>query len=191
MDYDQDTENPTELDYSWSFYSFSAKHINYADPYKFISRKTTRDNFVPLSRYRRKYETGLFYPLSYYEHGNCVWSLKGEGPQCRWDTTQLAGVAIWEHPASAIGAKDLETRREDCRASLRTYTDWCNGNCYWFSIERYDAAEDMYVNVESCGGFIGEEYLIEEIKAHLKDIPLDRVELCGHGIVALSDLSGK
>jgi hypothetical protein len=75
----------------------------------------------------------------------------------------VAGIALWEDKPSDIGAKTSADRTQDCRRFLAEYTDWCNGSCYWYSIE----SEDGTI-VDSCGGFIGDS-IIDAIRDAMPD----------------------
>lgn len=159
IDYDSDVECPTEWGCEWSLYSFCRKHGNFKQPYSFITWDNERNVVGSNIGMRRKLNVGTAFLLSYFEHGQCVWSLKGEGPQCQWDTAQVAGILIWEHPVKELGPKTYTGRVKDARIFLDTYTKWCNGDCYYYCIE--DAEENC---VDSCGGYIGTEYMIRMLK---------------------------
>lgn len=180
---DQDTENPTSLDGRWKIYSFSTRHASYRSPDDFFG-----DNGRPHLWLQNKLRVGLAHVLSYHEHGNCVWSLQGHGPQCPWDSVDVAGLAIWEEKPSHMGAKTYEDRAADCEKFLECYTDWCNGACYYYRIERIGKAcvacgamtEEGSEDIASCGGFIGEEHLAECLQEAMpEDATSDNTELEG------------
>mgnify|MGYP000004506244 CR=1 FL=1 len=148
---DHDAESPCDWECSWKIYSFSSRHVNNASPDQFLT-----ENGKWRFEYARKADVGLVFPLSYYEHGLCEWSVSGEGMQCRWDSVRFAGVAVWNGKPGDIGAKTWESRRDDLRKFLRIYSDWCNGNCYGFSV-----IDDEGEIVDSCGGFIGSDDAIQ------------------------------
>jgi len=144
-------DNPSEYD-SWKLYSFSRKHVNYRH----------LDNFLPPGLgLRRKLEVGTAFLLSYYEHGQCVWSLQDEGPQCRWDTVNCAGILLWEQSPKNLGAKTLEARREDARQFLKTYTAWCNGECFGYILYEGNTEDE---EVDSCSGFYDPEEMAESVR---------------------------
>ena len=156
--HDQDCDNPNEWAGSWKLHSFSRKHINFTHPDEFFNQSAKASRQLA-----RKLEKGLAFILSYYEHGNCVWSVKGTGPQCPWDNVEVAGIAIWNEPASNMGAKTYDQRQADCARFLEVYTDWCNGNCYGYVIE--DAEGNQ---VDSCWGYIGND-VVDAVKLALPD----------------------
>lgn len=153
--YDDDTESPSDREAGWGFrlISFGRRHVNHEDPSKFFG-----DNGRPVLWLRNKLKAKTAFFLSYYEHGLCRWPLSGEGPHCQWDSVDVAGLLLWEGKA-----KDLhplpQPRVAAARAFLEEYTDWCNGECYWYSIEDADTGEE----VDSCGGFIGWDAVREAI----------------------------
>lgn len=160
LEYDTDTENPMEHDGQWTLYSFSNRHVNYKHPDEIMP-----DGKIPIGL-RRKLDVGLAFFLDYFEHGQCVWSLAGDGPQCQWDTERRAGILIWEHSPKEMGAKDRESRAKDARDFLETYTAWCNGECYGWSIEDEDGE-----HIDSCWGYYGNDtdYMFQCIEDAWRD----------------------
>lgn len=159
LGHDSDVENPLEWT-DWKLYSFNRRHINFRHPDEF---------FPPGIGLRRKLDAGTAFVLSYYGHGNCVWSLQGEGPKCPWDTTRTAGILIWEGKPKRIGAD----RREAARNILKEYTLWCNGECYYYTILDEDTGEYL----DNMGSCIGTDMLWECLSQQLK--PGDRVTFEG------------
>src|SRR5262245_26265560 len=130
--HDPDVDRPGSGYDGWKPVSFGRRHTNFEHPVNYdLSR---RENFG----LRRKLQAGLAFWLSYYEHGLCNWSLRGEGPRCRWDSVDVAGILIWTGKPSDLGAKTCHARAREARHFLGEYTDWCNGHCYWFSVDDGD-----------------------------------------------------
>jgi hypothetical protein len=83
-------------------------------------------------------------PLSYYEHGLCLWTVAGElppGADCPWDSVGIAG--FWLPDAETLeSAKNYGgfTRRMFMRKRARqacdAYTQWCNGEVYGYEVAR-------------------------------------------------------
>lgn len=155
--YDRDVERPDSMYDGWRLISFCCRHDNFEHPAAYCLNN--RENIG----LRRKLQVGLAFHLSYFEHGLCKWSLCGEGPQCRWDTVAIAGLLIWIGKPTDIGAKTYKDRAADARNFLEEYTDWCNGNCYWFTLQA--AGQPRH----SCGGFIGMDQLTEAINEALEE----------------------
>ncbi len=175
IEQDQDPLNPMDEDGQWKLYSFSRKHVNYEDPETLGLGDLGLDG-RPVVRnpgLRRKLERGLAFFVSYYEHGGCAWSRLGKGPQCPFDSVRIAGLLIWEDPASNMGAKTFEDRAKDADAFLESYTAWCNGEAYGYSIE--DPEEEVE---DSCWGFLAPDmpYMFECIKSAVGERPVRFVD---------------
>ncbi len=158
LNHDSDVECPNEWD-GFRLVSFGRHHNSYDDPHNYISHLDQYGDVVPANiGIKRKLKCETAFILSYFEHGNCVWSLRGEGPQCQWDNVSVAGILLWE-------GKPLrqDLRREAARDFCKTYTAWANGECYCYSIE-----DEEGNHIDSCGGFYDAEGMFEEIRAHTK-----------------------
>lgn len=152
--HDQDAESPTEYDGAWKLYSFSRRHKAFKHPDHFFEDGALN------AELQRKLDSGLAFLLSYYEHGLCVWSLKGTGPQCPWDSVDVAGILVWEHAEDEMGATTVEARTKDAASFLESYTAWCNGQVYGFTIEderTLPCGHTERVDLESCGGYYGND----------------------------------
>lgn len=118
-------------------------------------------------------------PLSYFEHGGCLWSVAGELPapcRCPFDSVAFAG--LWLPDAQTLAsAKNYGgfTRRMFMRKRARqacdAYTQWCNGDIYGYEIERLTACtccgSEQAESVDSCWGFYGLETCLSEAEATL------------------------
>ncbi len=171
IDYDQDTENPCEYD-GWQVHSFNTRHASFKHPDEFGIR---RDGTSSMLAIQNKLRAGTAFVLGYYEHSLCQWALSGEQHNCPWDSVSVAGVLIWEQPVKNLGPKTYKNRQEDARNFLRTYTDWCNGQCFYYCIETGNEV------VDSCGGYIGADDVTEAVREALKanDIAEDQVKFIG------------
>lgn len=153
---DSDIENPCEGgDGQWKVISFNSRHWDsesiedYFTPVYGPAPRYELEGFYATSiGLRRKLGVGTAFILDYYEHGSGHWSLSGEGNQCRWDSSSMAGIMIWEESPKNMGAKTLADRAKDARSSLELYNDWANGYGLYFSIEDGEGE-----HVDSCGGF--------------------------------------
>ncbi len=139
IEYDWDVESPCNGDYQWKVTSFNRNHTNFGDP--------PLDYYGNLSiGFRRKLQVGTAFLLDYFEHGTSIWSLRGEGPQCPWDSVTGAGFMALDDP------KDRpEGRKEDARNFLKWYNDWCNGQTFQYSLEKEGEV------IDSRCGFIGDD----------------------------------
>jgi hypothetical protein len=151
LDNDVDPEDPHDWS-DWVLRSFSRRHRNFVAP-------TTQLLHDLKDRLQRR----LAFTVSYYEHGPCTWSLRGSGPQCQWDTVQNAGVVEWIGPASGL-PRTYKAREQSVKTFLETYTSYCNGEVYAFSVE--DEYGDV---VDSCGGFYSPSDLVRQVKVVVGD----------------------
>lgn len=160
---DSDLQNPSEFDGAWKLYSFSRRHRDHENPETFFP------NGKPTLAIRRKLEVGTAFLLSYYEHSGSLWSLQGEGPHCQWDTVDMAGILVWEHKPSDMGAKTREARAKDAQGFLDDYNDWANGYGYGYQIEEVVTLPCGHTEtneVDSCYGFYSNQidYMFENIR---------------------------
>lgn len=162
---DYDVDQPDSGYDGWKLVSFGRKHRNYEGPDKYVKMfdRQTRAITPANIGLARKLNAGLAFWLQYYEHSLGRWDLKGEGPQCPWDTAPLAGILLWTGKPGDIGAKSLEDRAEDARDFLDSYNAWANGETYWFRLTGENGQE-----IESFGGLIGAEAVSEVIGEELK-----------------------
>lgn len=121
-------------------------------------------------------------PLSYWQHSQGVWGVRGslsEYPWFRFDGVDLAGV--WEPDdcclneldlAGAPGSEERSNRALELAANAcEVYTHYWNGEVYGYSVELFD--EDWVVADDSCWGFYG----WEEVEGAINDA------LAGMGVV--------
>lgn len=173
IDYDGDLPDPSEDDGMWKLYSFCTRHSSFKEPEELglgrgLDPKTNCPK-VNNPGLRQKLKVGLAFWLSYFEHGASMFFRKGtqSPPDMQWDGNKNAGLLVWEHEPSDMGAKTYEDRAKDADAFLRIHNDWANGRGYYFSIE-----DEQGENIDSCGGYYDSDsdYMLDEI-AH---------ELIGH-----------
>lgn len=168
---DPDIDNPADSYRAWTPYSFSTKHTNYRHPEELGLSMSVDGNGDPVilnPGLRSKFRAGLAYFLSYYEHGNSVWFLKGHhrpGIEYQWDGVRVAGLLVWEHSPKEL---PRDKRAKDAEIFLETYTAWCNGDGYYYRVE--DAAGE---DIDSCGGFYGSDtdYMLDQIRAAVAGRP--------------------
>lgn len=151
-------ESPTEYG-GWELISFNPRHIGYKDPHDYISHVNQYGEPIPANiGIRRRLEIGTAFLFSVYEHGLSAYSLRGEGMQCRWDTTDIAGILLWKDSPKDL-PKTYRERQEWARSFLDVYEDWANGNVYHFTVE--DENGEL---IDSCGGFIGADHFMSCVK---------------------------
>ena len=170
---DDNQEKPEGM--GWKLYSFSKRHASFKHPDNFFNNDES-DTTESQKEVADKLKVGHAFILSYYEHGNCVWSLQGEGPECRWDSVHKAGIMIYdESECGPMGAETLEDRAKDAAGFLETYTCWCNGEVYGYQIAEVTHCKECGHEIvkedpdDSCWGFYGNdiEYMASEVRAAL------------------------
>jgi hypothetical protein len=159
---DPDVPNPLD-DWSemGSILSLNRRHGNF-DPQGVESSIETNPDTVP---------------LSYFEHGLCLWSVAGElppGANCPWDSVTFAGVWIpdaetLESAKNYGGSTRRHFMRKRARQACDAYTQWCNGDVYGYEIEHITTCphcgEESTESLDSCWGFYGLDYCLGEAKA--------------------------
>jgi len=168
VEHDPDTESPFEY-----------------DCFEFVNGFTNRDRYcklrgeLPLEDLDK-----TWWLLNCYRHGGEVWSLAGEGYECRFDTSHYCGLLhLPSKDPSEVGGDATAA----ARSVLDVYNEWVSGNCWWYRIEYAEyvfqegtcpccetpdvtVREDRLVEFDSCGGFIGTEHVQQEIKDALKTL---------------------
>jgi hypothetical protein len=205
IDYDPDVESPCEYD-GFKVVTF-ANHIYTTDedPWKYLKDLAPTPRTVAL---RRKLDTGTAFWLSRFKHSGEQWGLIGEVHQDQWDTARVAGLLLWTDKPKDLG-KDYAEREQRARNFMEVYTDWCNGWCYQYAIERLQlASEDVddpdeldidldalgrrTEDVGGCGGLIGTEHLKSCLLDEFQGLNPDGLEivLAGacKGLIDLDDL---
>lgn len=145
---DDFTHDPPNMGERATVHSFNRRHYNSADPDAFglmvkEGRITSSNPGI-----RQRLDTGTAFILSAYEHGNIVWSLGGEGYQCRWDTAPVAGILFIDRKRG----QSREVREAEARTFLEGYNAWCNGEIYDVSLWADDEYEVM-LDFNFCLGY--------------------------------------
>jgi len=170
--HDHDAECPMDWDGSWKLVSFRDRSIHHANPDNYVKLHVGNTIIPATLGLRNKARVGFCFLLDYFEHGSARYDIHGHGPQCRWDTSNYAGMLIWEHPPKDMGSKTFEERQKDAKAFLETYNQWMNGEVYGFNLDKVDGTF-----VDGCWGFFDAPGMSEHIHPNLK--PGDRVQLTG------------
>ena len=153
---DPDAESP--LEYSpWTLISFNSKHVNYDKDFNL------KDAGI---RQKVKVETAFW--LDYFEHGHSSWSLRGEGMQCRWDTTRCAGIILGDY--EELKHRTHEEREQDARDMVRRYTDWCNGNIYeYVFVAKHVCSQCNHTKLDwNCTDWNGTWYDTDDMFVHIQ-----------------------
>ncbi len=159
-----DGDAPNPLD-DWSemgaILSLNRRHRNF-DPIRVASAIESNPDAVP---------------LSYFEHGLCLWSVAGElpaGARCPFDSVPFAGVWLpdsetLESARNYGGFTRRHFMRKRARQACAAYTDWCNSEIYGYEVHRIDGCGGCHAErselVDSCWGFYGLEQCRSEAGA--------------------------
>ena len=94
--------------------------------------------------------------LSYFAHGDCIWSPAGKlpsGANCPWDSVDVAGLWLPDKyltrdvlsPLGKIGGKRRRAKAEELAAiACKVFTQWCNGHVYEYAVIVYKARFSTY-----------------------------------------------
>jgi hypothetical protein len=171
MEHDPDSESPFDWGTLGTLYTFKRNHLHFNVHEASAALESDRDAV----------------PLSYYEHGNCLWDVAGGArircaPDAEWDQVGLAGVWVPDDDTRGAAPAHSKRRREYMRKRAAevcaVYTQYCNGEVYWVSVLAYavrrdergevwerqeDYRRETPLSKDSCGGLFGYEYAQEEL----------------------------
>ena len=176
--FSSDVEDPTSWDdLGWKVHSFSSRHRSYTNP------DTLFPDGRPSIGLRSKLAAGTAFVLDYSEHGSCAWVLHNRGYRDPFDSVSGAGLLVWEGKPCDL-AKTKEERAKAAAQFLETYTCWCNGDAYGFSVDEEITLPCGHAELrdgDSCGGFYGNEvdHMIETILGSIPSEPVD-LEITGN-----------
>jgi hypothetical protein len=185
--YDCDVSSPSEWG-GWKLWSFSYKHKNFHARQAFLT-----DEGEPADiGIRRRLDTGTAFLLSYYEHSLCRWSLRGEGPSCRWDSVRTAGILLWDGNVRDL-PRGYEARRESARDFCESYTAWANGEVYGYMVSEDVTLPCGHVEreiLDTCGGYFSAGQLAADVREVVRG---DEINVNGDArdLAAYFDLRGK
>ena len=188
---DPNLECPMDIDGAWTLYSFCRRHLHFCAPDDLpCSKRGPAIRFTVVGNelemkvcdpgLRVKMRVGLAFVLSYYEHSGSLWMLKDGnipgGVEFQWDGTRIAGLLVWNHDPSDMGAKSYPDRMKDAQSFLDEYNAWANGDGLCYTIE--DAEGNM---IDSCMGYVSDNKadMINDIRAAIRETPGHEIELTG------------
>lgn len=132
-----------------------------------------RDTFLSTLK-----KSSLFYLVDKYEHGNVHYSVANTNnyPDQRWDVSHGCAVYI---PCDYIQEEYKKAKKKmtvaeakekfikDSNSVLDSYSDFCNGEVYGYSVATFDK-QGKLLNEDECWGFIGNKYANEEKTSIMK-----------------------
>lgn len=173
--HDEAPENPLEHD-EWEWINFDRRLVNDRDVNDLLTANEYGEVRARCIGLQRKLDCGTAFLIECYEHSGRAYNLRGEGHQCRWDTTDVAALLVWRGEPNEIG-KTYEQRKENARITCKTYNAWAEGEVYGYSLESADGTID-----DSCWGFYGNDvdYMLSEVRAALPEgVTEEEVEVTG------------
>ena len=107
-------------------------------------------------------DSHLIIPVQCYDH-SLVRYYAGNPVTEHWDTGTAGVAIISEETLDKEWNGDEDKARECLDSELETYTEWCNGEIYYYVVEDADGE-----HLDSCGGFYGYSHVTDEAKSALK-----------------------
>lgn len=164
--YDEDAQNPRSKDYSdnldvmvcfLSRYNLGDKGHGYKQS-DFNSWEELKEQII------KDHNPVVIKPLYLYDHSGITISTSPFS--CPWDSGQVGWIFVSRKAAlenwgksNKTSNKSLEARvNKYINASVKEYDDYLRGEVFGYSVKK-DEEE-----LDSCWGFIGREYCIEEAK---------------------------
>ena len=155
--HDEDPMNPrTEWDNLGKMICFH-KRYDLGDQHDY--RSENYNSFDELyEEIEQDYPDAVILPIYMYDHSGLT--INTTGFHCEWDSGQI-GWILMERKVGRENwpdAEDLDQKIRDCLISeVETYDQYLRGDVYGFILDK-DTEDE-----ESCGGFFGMDYLIEEV----------------------------
>ena len=148
--WDDCAENPREWDNIGKLVlppgcKYGENEVNLPDPYLIDSK-----------------EFAAIFPLYVLDHSAVAFSIGyTPNPWGHWDCFQCGWIAVEKDELKNHGWKRLSKKRRDqlkkwIAGELETYTDYCNGAVYYYTVTGPDGDER-----DACGGFYGYEGIKE------------------------------
>jgi len=152
---DEDCNNPRE--WNDNFGTLIAFHSRYN-----LSDKDNWDIEELKDHVKRKDVLAL--PVYMYEHSGIV--LSTGAFSCPFDSGQIGYIFVSnEDIIKEYGELDIERATKVLEYEVEEYSQYLNGECYGYII--YQKNKDSQDHLESCFGFIGNDYIEEEVKSIL------------------------
>lgn len=119
-------------------------------------------------------EDAVKLPVYLYDHGGITISTKPFS--CSWDSGQIGWIYITREgilmEQGDLSERSLDQALANLESEIQEYDQYLQGDVYGFQIERivtcHCCNHRTFEHVESCGGFYGLEYAIEEGRSELR-----------------------
>ena len=188
---DEDCTSPREWD---NASVILGSHRNYTigdgEPEGRQAEAIERGGVRLLSRYLRMCEGAVaFTTVGMLDHSGVTFYAGGGAHNCDpggWDSGTVGYAYVTRARADELGVDDPEAAM---LAELAEYARWAEGDCYGYIITDPDGD-----TVDSCWGFIGHEYAVEEATATARSLAWDECYVpelpVGETLAALSTAGG-
>lgn len=163
--YDDDANSPREWDNLGTMLCF---HRRYTLGDKNPFSANDFDSWEELENILRTEENAhTILPLSLYDHSGI--SMSVGGPSCAWDSGQVGFIYVTKEKVEAEGI-DGSKVEEYLRGEVEAYNQYLTEDVFRYEISRVSVCDHGCEHtelVDSCGGYFGEDYCIEEAKSAL------------------------
>lgn len=144
-----------------------------AGTFKEFRNIDSRDEFLASLK-----KSSLFYLVDKYEHGSVHYSVSNTHnyPDKKWDVSHGCAVYV---PSEYIQEEYIKAKKKmsvaqakekfikDANSTLDSYSDYCNGEVYGYSVVTYNK-EGKVLSEEECWGFIGNKNANDEKNSIMK-----------------------
>jgi hypothetical protein len=160
---DDDPEDPRGWDNLGTMVCFHRRY-NLGDKHNFDEPSEARD-FLKDKKARH-----IVLPLYLYDHSGIT--MNTTGFSCPWDSGQVGWIYITrekvrkEYGCKRVTKKMVEKIKGYLRNEVETYDQYLTGDVYGFRITDEETEEEM----DSCWGFFGEKYCMEEAESIVKHL---------------------
>ena len=96
---------------------------------------------------------------------------------CKWDSGQVGYIFVsYEDIIKEYGKLDIEMATKVLKGEVEEYSQYINGEVYGYQIYNKEEQYDCPDSIDSCWGFIGDEYIKEEVNSILKNLEENNYE---------------
>ena len=110
------------------------------------------DAETPEEKFNRLF---VWLPVYMYDHGGVT--INTTGFSCPWDSGQVGIIYVSRENLKKEGISE-EQAKGCLRGEIEVYDQFLRGDVYYFVTEEYDVETGEWVEVDSCGGFYGDEW---------------------------------
>lgn len=110
------------------------------------------DTETPKEKFDRLF---VWLPVYMYDHGGIT--INTSGFSCPWDSGQI-GLIYVSRKMLEYEKLTEDQALEYLRGEIEVYDKYLRGDVYYFVAEEYDEETGEWVEVDSCGGFYGNEW---------------------------------